>query len=532
MFQIVDSQSKMIEAAFTLVLPPQQMSVKEKQRVTITKTFGNAFIDDYGPDNKEITIRGISGTSSVFPTYSPSGVSSGTGTEFQTWKTMQETLGSPASGGTGYNGRSAFYTFRDTIMRYKEKFTADYDKKELHVYDLYDEQAYKCVLLDFTLDRSADKPFYYTYSISLFVYEDLMGKNAFKPTPIPVGGNITSIFDNLDGLLQWTKDFAAPFRQLSSSLALIENTLKLIKGRWDTSLSDLRFVIESPLKLTQQMLQLCLDVGKLVGDAYEEGRMVVQDYTSFIETIQGMVSNTLHMYGIAISTQSTQSNTIAVSEDKGIATSEESAGPNDRSSETNTFTYYGYIIRTLSAGDTLQGLALTYLGDPSLWVFIASINGIQGNEDLTSMETIYIPIPVEAGSAKDLFVLSEDPKRDPFGADIRIDSNGNIIISEGGDLALVYGLTNLVQAINIRMQTSPGSLIRQTAYGLLSTPGDAGTEAALSYVRTAFRSSLIADTRIRNATNIQVVFSGGSVFLSADIEVIGMDKTIPVSVKI
>jgi hypothetical protein len=238
------------------------------------------------------------------------------------------------------------------------------------------------------------------------------------------------------------------------------------------------------------------------------------------------------MYGIAISTQSTQSNTVILNEDAGVETSEVSAGSNDRAVNANAFTYYGYTIHTLSAGETLQGLASSYLGDPDLWVFIASVNGIQGNEDLTGLETIYIPVPVEAGSVRDLFVLSEDPKRDPYGSDIRIDSNGDIVVGEEGDLALVAGLTNLVQAINIRMQTSPGTLIRQTAYGLLSSPGDAGTEAALSYVRTAFRSSLIADTRIRDASNIRVVFAGGSVYLSADVDVIGLDRTLPVSVKI
>jgi hypothetical protein len=531
LFQIVDAQSKQIEAAFTLVLPPQQLSVKEKQRVTITKTFGNAFIDDYGPDNKEITIRGISGTSSVFPTYSPSGVTSGTGSEIKTFKTLQEKLNSPGAT-TGYDARSAFYTFRDTIMRYKEKFSADFDKKELHVYDLWDEQAYKCILLDFTLDRTADKPFYYTYTISLFVYEDLMGKDAFKPQPIPVGGNINSIFDTLDKLFSWSTAFSAPFKQIGGQIATVNATLNLIKARWNTALSDVRYVIESPLKLTQQMLQGCLTLGSMIGDTYEAGKMVVQDYTSFTEVVKGMVTNTLHMYGIAISTQSTQSNTIVVNEDDGVATSDTLAGENDREVQTNTFIYYGYTVHTLSQGDTLQGLALSYLGDPDLWVFIASVNGIQGNEDLTGMETIYIPVPVEAGSVKDLFVLSEDPQRDPYGSDLRIDTLGNLVVGEEGDLALVSGLTNIIQAVNLRMQTSPGSLIRQTAFGLLSSPGDAGTDAALSYVRTAFRLSLIADTRIRDATNIQVVFAGGSVYLSADIEVIGIDRTLPVSVQI
>jgi len=529
LFEIVDVNTKMIEASFTLVLPPQQLNIKEPQRVAVTKTFGNAFIDDYGPDNKQITISGVSGTSSVFPTFNPQGFAPTTSGELKLAKTAAEA----ETSADGYDARSAFYTFRDTIIRYKSKFSADFDKKELHVYDLYDEQAYKCILLDFTLTRTASQPFYYTYSISLLVYEDLLGKDAFKPVPIPLGGNINSIFDAMDKAFAWSSRAASPFRELASKLASAFNTLNLIKARWNTSLSDIRYVIETPLKLTQQLLQATIDLLEFVGDAYEAGRMTVQDYTSFNEVIRSMITGALRMYGIAISTQSTQSNTVVVNVDAGIETS---AAPgsvgNERAVDASEFTYYGYTVHTVRPGDTLQGLALQYLGDVDLWPFIASVNGITGNEDLAAMEEVYIPVATESTALKDLFVLSEDPLRNPYGSDMRLDSDGNLVVGEEGDVALSSGVANVIQAINLRLQTSPGSLIRETAFGLLAGVGDAGTEAALSYVRTAFKSTLLADTRVQDAINIQIVFSGHSVFLSADIQLIGLDKTLPVSVKV
>ncbi len=73
LFEVVNTKTKQIVNSFTLILPPQSYTIREKQRVSITKTFGNAFIDDYGPDNIEITIKGISGTAHVFPTYRPKG---------------------------------------------------------------------------------------------------------------------------------------------------------------------------------------------------------------------------------------------------------------------------------------------------------------------------------------------------------------------------------------------------------------------------------------------------------------------------
>jgi hypothetical protein len=531
LFEIVDINTKSIEASFTLVLPPQQMSVKEPQRVAVTKTFGNVFIDDYGPDNKQITLRGISGTSSVFPTFSPQGLAPETPGGVRGRTIMAESQGNAAT--QGYDARSAFYTFRDSIMRYKSKFALNFDKKELRVYDLFDEQAYKCVLLDFTLDRTAERPFWYQFSISLLVYQDLLSKDAFAPKPVPISANINTVFDNLNSAFAWATAAAAPFHQLSTTIGMVNNTLKLIRARWNTALSDIRFVIESPLKLSQQMLEGCLTLMSMVGDAYLAGTMTIQDYTSFMEVVKGMVGNTLRMYGIAISTQSKQSNTITINRDAGLQTSEfPGFEGNDRESSAYTFTYYGYTVKTLSPKDTLQSLALEYLGDVDKWPFIASANGIRGNSDLASMETIYIPVSIESPSPSDSFILSEDPLRDPFGSDLRLDSEGNVVVGEGGDLALSSGISNVLQAINVRMSTSPGSLIRQTAFGLLGGIGNAGTEAALSYVRTSFRSSLLADSRITSVSNVQVMFSGGSVFLSADIDAVGVDRSLPLSVRL
>jgi hypothetical protein len=166
LFEIVNKDSKEIVESFTLILPPQAYSIKEPQRVSITKTFGNAFIDDYGPDNIQITIKGISGTVHAFPTFQTSGVSK----DFTDVALTSTNIESDQSN-YGYTGRTAFYKFRNTIMRYKD--TEGWENNELRVYDLADEQAYKCILLEFALDRNSDKPLHYPFTISLFVYERL-----------------------------------------------------------------------------------------------------------------------------------------------------------------------------------------------------------------------------------------------------------------------------------------------------------------------------------------------------------------------
>ncbi|MDE1868062.1 MAG: hypothetical protein KGI08_10200, partial [Thaumarchaeota archaeon] len=185
LFEIFDTRKEIVETSFTLVFPPQAIIIKEPQRIALTKTFDNVFVDDYGPDNLEITIQGISGTTGVFPTFNTSGSGMLSSTNFsQTGTFLQNLLPSagdiaiqPTVSLQGYNQRSAFYTFRDTIMRYKD--SGEYEYKELRVYDLYDSQAYKCILVDFTLSRNSKTPIWYPFEIKLFVYARLDDKKAF-----------------------------------------------------------------------------------------------------------------------------------------------------------------------------------------------------------------------------------------------------------------------------------------------------------------------------------------------------------------
>ena len=91
LFAVVDSETENIETSFTLVVPPNAYSIKEPHRVSIIKTFGNAFIDDYGPDNIQLVIKGISGTAHAFPTFKTDNKSAGASTFQRTQETKTRT---------------------------------------------------------------------------------------------------------------------------------------------------------------------------------------------------------------------------------------------------------------------------------------------------------------------------------------------------------------------------------------------------------------------------------------------------------
>lgn len=525
LFEIVDSKTGKVEASFTLVLPPQSYQIKEKARVSITKTFGNAFVDDYGPDNIEITIKGISGTAHVFPTFTTTGKTSRFNPQFAS---MSARRSEDQLQSQGYNHRSAFYTFRDEIMRYRD--AENFDNKEMRVYDLYDEQAYKCVLLEFTLDRNSDKPFWYPFTISLFVYARLDSKQAAKPQTIDISKDPFSIINFMDDMLSWYSTVSRPVQSVINGAARVSNDLNLVESRLNSFLTRTRALIESPLILSKQLIDTTFSFGATIRSAYADGKITFDNYMTLLEVWQGMVRESMYMYGYSIQQGSQQSKEEVLPIDKGLSIDTTGVVSPDREQVLNTFSFDSVNIYTIKGEDTLQTIAQTEMGDDNLWPFIASINsGIDDNSDLVVGEQLYVPSTLEALS-KDSFIMTEDTLRDPYGADIRIDGDGNIVVQENSDAALVSGTANVQQSVDMRLNTPLGSILKQTAFGLSAQPGAAGTEASLKYLRMGLTTALLQDPRIKSVSGIQIEISGDQIRASMDISLVGAEASLPASV--
>ena len=526
LFEIVYSKTNIVKESFTLVIPPQSYSIKEKQRVNITKTFGNAFIDDYGSDNLEITIKGISGTSSVFPTFQTA-----SGNDMSTLAGVQPTI-------NGYNHQSAFYYFRDRIMRYKDKYPDEFDQLELRVYDLADLQAYKCVLLEFSVDRSADRPMYYPFTISLFVYAKLGDARMTEASVIKVNTNpllaLANILAALDNFQKTFIVFTA-VQSIKNAVASFSNQMTLIANKISSIVATTLSVIESPLVLIKQGIDLAVTLAGVIDKAYVAGSMTYDKWVNAKESIQYQIDEALALYCIVINSDSSFTyRGIKFETLTGMASDPENPdAAMAPSSRTQTYQATGMARYTVRGGDTLQRIALNRLGDDSLWMNIAAVNpSIGSNSDIYPGMEILVPTTSGAVSLKDSLILSEDTARDPYGSDIQLDEHGNMVVYEGGAVATVSGIDNVVQAINMRMATQIGSMIKQTAFGMLSSVGYAGATYAIAYAKMNFQNALIQDPRVVSVDKVNVEFMGDGLQLGADITLVGRDTTLPVFVVI
>jgi phage baseplate assembly protein W len=92
------------------------------------------------------------------------------------------------------------------------------------------------------------------------------------------------------------------------------------------------------------------------------------------------------------------------------------------------------------------------------------------------------------------------------GVDLGLDSSGDLLVDERGDLALVHGTDCLLQDIRHRLETSPGDVFASESFGskLFSFLGTSDTELNRSLIRRTVESSLKDDKRINPAT-VQVL---------------------------
>ena len=524
LFEVVDRESGDIVESFTLILPPQSMSIKEPQRVSIQKTFGNAFVDDYGADNIQITLKGISGTTHAFPTFSTSTVSAFTD------------IGAAVSGASqasqnnfGFTGKNAFYEFRNKIMRYKD--ISGWDKRELRVYDLADEQAYKCVLLDFSLDRNSDNPLRYPFTISLFVYDKIDSIKVKKGFVVNISEDPITALDKVDDLIAKVQNLYQDVQSVLNTVAIIKARALELRSRFNRFLTQTTKIITSPLDVAKNLVDAAFAATGVASDAYRAGQYTYERYIGAQELLRETLISSLRTYGYQVSEGWQRSNSVELEVDNGVDTTGESVA---RSVSRSSYTYTGLRVYTVKGDDTLQRIAQNELGDSDLWPYIAAVNSdITSNNDLVPGEEIFIPIQVDIGEGtnKEQFILTEDIARDPYGTDIAIDQNGNLVVQESNDLATVSGLTNVEQAVNLRLNTMVGSMIKQTAFGITAQAGIAGTELAVKYLKTAVRNALTEDPRIQSIENMIVTLKADVLEIGMTVNVVGADKSLPVTVQ-
>ncbi len=528
LFEVYDVQSSTIVESFTLILPPQSHSQKEPQRVSITKTFDDSFIDDYGPDNRQITIRGFSGTAHAFPTYQTTSPSSNRFTN-----AVQATGSS-----VGYTQQEAFIAFRNKIMRYKEG--TSFENLALRVYNLHDEEAYEVTLLDFTLDRTADSPWRYPFTILLFVNKDILSPKVAKVesvfTPIDLKAWDSAATD-LDSKLDDVSTLMEKIAAVQTAILRIREAITAIRNKVTIVANYALTFAQIPLWAVRQLVDELSVINRNAASLYTQGVLTINQYANLSSYMQSAIDTNLRLWGAAI-----QSNRQGLQAVNGppksvlpppvtsvniLAANAELLASVD--SEQSQLTFNSFIPYTVQGNETLQDIALKTLGDSALWDYIAQINGLSSNSSVVGGMLIVLPSIASVDSAN-LNIVRRDVQDDPLGIDIYINENGNMSVES--DIRTVEGKANVIQALNNRISTPLGHNIKDVAYGLSSNIGKAGDILARKYIRMSVIAALLSEPRVRSVETVDVQPTADVIQVAYSVSLVSVDQKVASTVSL
>ena len=187
-------------------------------------------------------------------------------------------------------------------------------------------------------------------------------------------------------------------------------------------------------------------------------------------------------------------------------------------------------------------LLITLNGDANLGIY-TTVQGAYifsyAPYTVNSDEFIMIPMagaaaggfPINAQKPWFLDNLPTDLKN--IGVDIAIDDNSDLVFDSTGDLALVYGMANAAQALNLKVQTKAKDLIRNPAFGLIEIAGKYNnSEITQTLLTMLVQKAIGGDDRFSGVNGLGYTITKNAVFINASIKLTGSNNSIPLTFQV
>jgi hypothetical protein len=529
---------------FLLQINPQELSQDEIFAIEVTPTFRGVLVEHHGITLKDIT---ISGTTGISPGRREGGAFSKTGAPIL------------AAGQSGYE---EFNELRSYFRVYVEQKRIDDQKNgELRMVfrNFKDEEDLYIEPQKFTMKRSAGRPFMYDYTIQM----KAVGVAALSPDPF-------SIFDIFDKAVDIVNDVSDI---LNDSANVIAGGVGLIQR----TERDVTRTVLGPLRAINNVL-----------DEFKKGsvtnfgtkgitRRFLAAYDREIERIEANFNDALgrdmDSYNTAVGRvsnvrgaagrQSTYDELQILNSFGNIKRSvnrlltQDSLFVGDVNADKTKVEdeYAGKItiadansVRSvrISGNDNIQTIASRELGDPDAFRDLVITNNLKppyidpagGPGVLRPGDEILIP---QLSASSDLGViklkefaitkfLSESEKN--LGVDIRLTDQGDLASNNTSDLDLIAGLTNMSQALALRIELEQGSLKRQPQIGTSVALGEKVPTRTLVNLRLELLRSIGSDSRVEAIPFIELSQEGGTTTANMVVKLKNLSQPIPIPLKL
>ncbi len=548
LFEIVDITGRILES-FALIIPPTSITIEYGQRISRVKTFGGLFEDDYGEDNPTIVISGDTGGINIRSTVTQEGI--------------QE-----------LDGLEAFYYLRDRIMRYKSRkqYESSFSSFSVRLYDLGTvridsstpvgairsrAEAYEISLDPFRQKRDASRPFQYNYEIRAIVIRQL---GDYKPAASPIDTstdpisliqkirgtitdirgfftNIQDVFDKITTIIDFADSLLDQLYAFEDAISgALRSADGIITGTVDFGLR----VATYPSEVARSALSVVNEVSILI-EGYKnnyldrESNYIISSYLAIIDDWNEVSDTWAYLATTGKSPSKATTYRVALSQELSSVqnydgTTEVTDTDLERIQSSGITIENGEVVITgaftlvpITSGDTFEILADNYLGSPDLAYVLAIINEVTDINDIGIGGTIKVPSASSNIEGNQVFSTGN---YNVLGKDILVSSSsGSMSANADGDLRVVTGEANLVQAMNLRFNTELGTRLRLTLYGLKTSIGRPQTSLyGNSYVVSNLLDTIAQEPRIVNIQDLSFQGSGDALWIGFSAKTLGTES--------
>lgn len=511
-----------IKLQYDFAINPQRETISEPAAVNITPMQdGGKFIEHQGQVFKDIVISGTTG-------YYPQPARSATSIS------QSQRRGPPSLPHSGIgSGFESFVVMRYFFRRYwgMKRYKANHQAIEMCYLNRKDGELWVVEPLVFQADRDSKSPFLYRYSITLKTIRpyDSPPKSFLDRFLEPVSfalnaaDKVTAIIaDGATGVQEAAQDVQGlivglerkvlgPIQNLSDALVAFVQAKNTVLGIPQDALKELNDTINSVRGQLDFARSGNLANGPI--DRADNALSKIQDGANRI------LSNPKIFYQSPTSSKSNGVRSVF------------NRRPAGGSVGLSLAEVHGTSTANVFPNDSLQDIAFRTLGDATRWPDLVVINGLkQPFIDPTPISTTAPRVPgvlrpgdtiqypkqtiSDSSSPLDTGIQvinetfetkQESPTERKLGVDLLLDRDtGDIQINTQGDIALVSGMDNAVQALRLKFTTRRGTLRGNPYFGLAVPIGKKKNDIDLVFLQSDIRRQVKLDPRFEDVKDMQV----------------------------
>ena len=561
-------------AVYQFTTPPQSIETVEQAATTIVPTQGGGkFVESQGNLFKDVRISGTVGfrpnipSKELFPGLAKAGGPSiGTPTSFLPDFLTKDNRGLDPKEVTGFD---EMMFLRNIFRAYFDIKSSDVDANRVALVWLYDKEseAYVVEPISFTTNRDKGNPLGWTYNIQLRTLYKLDVVRPYETDSVnlfsAIGNALNMLGSIVNGIVRALKTIANFMDYLKNFPA---NLIQSVFSGWTDILGGIAairtagggfsdYVTESIVRTMKSQTTQLLSA---LDDKYNQQQQPAFGHSVpyMMEGELGLVRHSLRQldrFATAILTNDglwKENKNIQVSDySRSYLTETGEASPTAGSplNPTNINMPDTAVEQEVTGGDTIRTLALKYLGDEAQWKKLALMNNLKppyisavgGDGVLKPGGTILIPrttastvaLSVSRTVNPDASSEALRPMMKRYGRDLRLLEAGgelrDFTTTSGGDIDVVEGIDNVIQAIKIKFSTEVGELPTHPSFGAKYSVGTKLGMATVQEFALNTRRTFFQDPRIEEINSMEIFAVGDQLFNKTRLKLIGADAEIP-----